>query len=181
LQRFFSFSLLIVLLLSGCGYGVGGRADALPKTIQTIAIPAFANATVRYKLTDQLPEAISREFIGRTRYRIVADPAEADAVLKGTVTNVFVGDAVLDPNSNRAGGARLFVQLRIQLVDQKTGKPIWENTQFDYRARYEISTVDEGSGRPRDRNVYFDESDQALERLSREVARSVVSAILEKF
>ena len=47
--------------------------DLIPKTIHTIAIPAFTNVTTRYKLTDQLPEAIAREFISRTRYRIVTD------------------------------------------------------------------------------------------------------------
>ena len=57
--------------------------DLIPKTVHTIAIPAFTNPTTRYKLTDQLPEAIAREFISRTRYRIVSDPNPADAVLKG--------------------------------------------------------------------------------------------------
>ena len=39
-----------------------------------IAIPAFLNASNRYKLTDQLPEAIKREFIARTKYKFVSDP-----------------------------------------------------------------------------------------------------------
>ena len=60
-----------ILLVSGCGYSTGGHADLVPKTGHTIAIPAFSNATTRYKLTDQLPEAIAREFISRTHYRIV--------------------------------------------------------------------------------------------------------------
>ena len=51
-----------------------GTRDLVPKTVHTIAIPAFTNETTRYKLTDQLPEAIAREFISRTRYRIVTDP-----------------------------------------------------------------------------------------------------------
>ena len=46
--------------LTSCGYHVAGKADLVPKTVNTIAIPAFGNITTRYKLTDHLPEAISR-------------------------------------------------------------------------------------------------------------------------
>jgi hypothetical protein len=42
----------------------------------------------------------------------------------------------------------------------------------EFRERYEISI---------DPKAYFDESGTAMERLSKSVARSVVSAILEKF
>jgi hypothetical protein len=168
-------------LLTGCGYRVAGKADLLPATVRTIAIPAFANNTVRYRLTDRLPEAIGREFLSRTRYEIVADPADADATLRGSVVNVFVGDTIFDPTTARAAGARLFVQMRLSLIDNKSGKVLYENPGFDFRTRYEVSTVDEGSGRKQDINVYFDESDVALDRLCREVARSVVTSILEAF
>jgi hypothetical protein len=74
-----------LLLASSCGYHTGGHGDLIPKTVHTIAIPAFSNVTTRYKLTDQLPEAITREFISRTRYRIVKDTSAADAILDGAV------------------------------------------------------------------------------------------------
>lgn len=177
-----TYTLALLLLLStGCGYRVAGKGDMLPPNIRTIAIPAFGNATVRYKLSDRLPQALGREFILRTKYRIVADPADADAILTGSINNIFVGNPIYDPVTNRAANSQLFVQMRISLIDAHTKKVIYENQTFDYRTRYEISTVDEGSGRRSDLNVYFDESDSALDRLSHEVARSVVSAVLEKF
>ena len=43
---------------------------------------------------------------------------------------------------------------------------------MEFRNRYEIGS---------DQVNYFDESEPALERLSRDVARTVVSAILEAF
>jgi hypothetical protein len=43
---------------------------------------------------------------------------------------------------------------------------------MEFRQRYEIAI---------DPNAYFEESDMALERLSRDVARTVVSAVLEAF
>ena len=78
---------LLPLAFSSCGYHVAGRTDVLPKNIRTIAIPAFGNATTRYKIANLLSVAITREFISRTRFRIVTDPDQADAVLSGAVIN----------------------------------------------------------------------------------------------
>src|ERR1019366_462097 len=78
---------LLLAMTAGCGYHVSGHGDMLPKTIHTIAIPAFGNVTSRYKLARLLPTDIGRELLSRTGYRIVAEPNEADAVLMGTVHN----------------------------------------------------------------------------------------------
>jgi len=86
---------------SACGYHVSGRADLIPKNIKTIAVPAFGNITTRYQLARLLPEDITREFISRTRYRVVADPAQADAVLTGSVINFVALPTTFDPSSGR--------------------------------------------------------------------------------
>ena len=90
------------LVLVSCGYQFAATDTVLPKTIHTVAIPAFTNLTTRYKLTDQLPEAISREFITRTRYRMVSDPNTADAVLRGAVINYSFYPTIFDPATGRA-------------------------------------------------------------------------------
>ena len=82
-----ALAILLTMLCAGCGYRVAGRADLLPRNIHTIAIPAFGNATTRYRLTERMPAAITREFIARTRYRVVPDTDTADAVLQGSVVN----------------------------------------------------------------------------------------------
>lgn len=159
-------------ILAGCGYHVAGRADKLPPNLRTIAIPAFDNLTTRYRLTQWMPEALSREFASRTRYRIEAEPAQADAVLRGAIVSQQVSPLIFDPASGRASMVQLFVRMQIRLEDRHTGKVIYRNDQMEYRARYEIAV---------DQRAYFDESDAALERLSVEVARTVVSRIVEDF
>lgn len=163
---------LAAALLCGCGYHVGGKADLLPKKIKTIAVTSFGNVTTRYRLAERLPADISREFISRTRYRIVADPREADAVLSGAVVNFNAFPSIFDPGSGRATGVQVVVSLHLTLTERETGAVLFSRQGVEYRERYEISV---------DPNVYFDESTAALERLSRDVSRSVVSAILEKF
>lgn len=161
-----------VLGLAGCGYHVGGHSDLLPTTLHTIAIPAFGNTTTRYKLTEWLPKMIAREFITRTRYQVVADEAQADAVLRGSVVNYYSAPTIFDQRSGRAAGIQISVFLNVMLMDTKTHQIIYQRNNMEIRQRYEVST---------DQRAYFDESDAALMRLSGEVARQVVSTILSNF
>ena len=166
------YALIACLALGGCGYHIAGKADLVPKSVHTIAIPAFTNATTRYRLTERMPGALSREFLTRSRYRIVADPNDADAVLTGSILNFVSYPTVFDPATGRASGVQLVVFLRVKLTEKTTGKVIYERPSMEVRERYEIAV---------DPKTYFEESDAALERLSRDVARTVVSAVLEGF
>lgn len=168
----FLAALLALLLTTSCGYHTGGRADLVPKTVHTLSIPAFNNATTRYKLTDQLPEAIAREFIARTRYHIVSNPEAADAVLEGTVLGYSSFPTVFDPATGRASAVELHVTLRIDLRERATGKMLYNRPNFQVSERYQISI---------DPTAYFEESDSALARASQQTARQIVSSILEAF
>ena len=95
---------LLPCALSSCGYHVAGTTDVLPKNVKTIAVPAFGNITTRYKISDLLAAAITREFISRTRYQIVSDPDQADAVLSGSVVNFISYPTVFDSKTGRAAG-----------------------------------------------------------------------------
>ena len=163
---------LIALTAAGCGYHVSGKGDMLPKTLHTIAIPAFSNITVRYKLSDRLPEAIAQEFITRTRYRVIADASQADAVLNGSVINFVSYPIVFDQATGRETALQVNVRLGVTLTERTTGKVLYTNPSFEMKQRYEISI---------DPSKYFEESDTALDRLSHETARQIVSAILENF
>jgi hypothetical protein len=164
--------ILSTIALTGCGYRVSGHSDLLPKSIKTIAIPAFGNVTQRYRLTELLPRALTREFISRTRYQVVAEPENADAVLTGAVVNYMFFPTVVDQQSGRAVGVQISVVLQINLVEKATGKVLFTRPNMEVRNRYEIAI---------DPRAYFEESDLALERVSRDVARTVVSSVLEAF
>jgi outer membrane lipopolysaccharide assembly protein LptE/RlpB len=165
-------ALALTSLLTGCGYHVGGKSDLLPKTIQTIAIPEFKNLTVRYKFADRLTGAIVREFISRTKYHIIADPTQADAVLTGSILTFAAYPTIFDPATGRAAGVQIQANMQLRLTERATGKVLFNRPQFDFRERYEVSV---------DQAQYFEESEQALERLSRDAARTLVSAILSAF
>jgi lipopolysaccharide assembly LptE-like protein len=162
---------LLVIALTGCGYRVAGHADLLPKNIKTIAVPAFGNVTLRYKLADRITAQVTREFIERTRYAVVADPKKADAVLTGAVTNFVSYPTTFDAVTQRASGAQVILNLQILLMD-KNGKVLFNRPGMEVREHYQIAV---------DAAAYFDESGPAMDRLARDVARSIVSAVLENF
>jgi hypothetical protein len=159
---------------AGCGYRIGDHGDLMPATVKTIAIPAFTNITARYKLARLLPQDIGRELLSRTRYRVVADPGQADAVLTGALDNFSANATIYDPASGRATAAEAVVTLHVALKDRRTDKVLFSTPAqgAEYRQRYEIAL---------DPKAYFDESGPAMERISRDVARGVVSGILENF
>src|SRR5690348_2174773 len=89
----------LLLAASGCGYRIAGRANTLPAGAHTIAIPAFANRTTTYRIEQILTQAVAREFIARTNYRVTPEADGADLVLEGEVTNIGSGAVLFDPTT----------------------------------------------------------------------------------
>jgi RNase P/RNase MRP subunit p29 len=165
-------AIVLGLGLTSCGYHVANGSDIVPQTVKTIAVPAWSNATTRYKLTDHIPEAVSRELLTRTRYKVVSDANQADAVLRGTVTKYSAYATVVDRDTGRATVVQLYLVMQVSLTERATGKVLFNRPSFEVRGQYEISV---------DPAQYFDESDAALDRASQQAAQQVVSSILNSF
>jgi len=159
-------------LLASCGYHVGGQADLVPKSIQTIAIPAFVSASMRYKLVDVLPQQIGREFIAKTRFRVVTDPTDADAVLAGNVNFAQVYPTIFDPISGKPTSVQVLVVISVTLSERGTGRVLFARNNMAFRQNYSIAV---------DPHQFFDESGPAFDRVSRDIAHDVVSAVVEAF
>ena len=86
------------------------------------------------------------------------------------------GGAAADEKAKAAAaknaGVQVVVTLKLTLVERASGKVLFERPSMEVRERYEIGS---------DQRAYLEESDAAVDRLSRDVARSVVSAVLEGF
>jgi outer membrane lipopolysaccharide assembly protein LptE/RlpB len=161
-----------LLLSAACGYHVAGRADRLPPDIKTIAVPAFQNDTRQFRIEQQLTRAVTQEFIERTKFRITPDPSEADAVLKGTVKDVRSGVVTYDLTTGRATTMQIQVTATVQLIDLHSHKTVFSNSNFIFREEYQLSQPNPST---------FPESQPALNRLSRDLARTLVTDILENF
>ena len=166
-----SWILTAFFTASGCGYHVVGRANTLPAGAHTIAIPAFTNRTTAYRIEQILTEAVVREFIARTKYRVVPEVDGADLSLQGEVTNIGSGAVLFDPTTGRATTVLVTVNLRVVLQD-RAGKILYQNNNFVFRQPYEISV---------DIPSFFQEEGPALDRMSRDFAAQLVSDIQENF
>jgi hypothetical protein len=166
------FLLAALAALPGCGYHLAGRGAQIPAHIKTIAVPAFRNETQRFKIEQTLTQAVVRELLARTRYRVQPEVADSDAVLAGTVIQFWTTPVVVDPASGRTTSINVAVRMRVTLTDSRTGKTLFNNPDYMFVETYEISA---------DAASYFEESGPAVERLSRSFAAGLVAALLEAF
>jgi outer membrane lipopolysaccharide assembly protein LptE/RlpB len=164
--------LAVFLLTAACGYHTAGHNVALPTNVQTISIPAFVNQTQTYKIEQKLTAAVVREMVTRTHYHILNEVSDsADATLRGTVVSTSTSPLTYDSQTGRASSALVVLTARVTLTD-RNGKVLYENPSYLFREEYQVS---------RELSSFFEEDSPALERLSREFARTLVSNVLEGF
>jgi len=165
-------ALFAALADAGCGYHVAGHAAQLPSEWRTVAIPAFSNDTTRYRIEQRFTQAVIRELISRTKYRVVQDTQSADAVLHGEVLSIDANPILFQATTGQVTTMLVTVHAKVELVDNRTQKPVYKNDDMVFRNEYQIST---------DVNSFFEQQDPALERMSRDLASHLVSDVLENF
>lgn len=164
--------LLVCLLATSCGYHVAGKAVQLPPDLHSVAVPMFANQSTTFRLEQLVTGAVVHELTSRTNYRVIskADPG-ADATLEGIVLSSEIAPVTYDSETGRASSALVTVTARVKLVDRK-GAVLFENPNYTFRDQYQISA---------DLTSFFEEDSPAMQRISRDLARTLVSNILEAF
>jgi outer membrane lipopolysaccharide assembly protein LptE/RlpB len=164
--------LALAITMTGCGYHAAGHVVQLPDTVKTIAVPAFKNETLTYRIEQMLTASVVREFTTRTHYRILNDASEeADATLRGTVLSTTTSPLAYDTATGRAASVLVVVSMKVTLSD-RNGKVLYQNPAYLFREQYEVS---------QDLASFFEEDSPAFRRLSQDFARTLVSNILEGF
>jgi outer membrane lipopolysaccharide assembly protein LptE/RlpB len=170
--RLLGLGFFLVFCSVGCGYHAAGHVVQLPENVRTIAIPAFKNETLTYRIEQMLTASVVREFTTRTHYRILNDSSDgADATLRGTVLSTAASPLTYDTATGQAASILVVVSMRVALTD-RNGKVLYQNPAYLFREQYEVS---------QDLTSFFEEDSPAFRRLSRDFARTLVSNILEGF
>jgi len=160
---------------SACGYALAGRGNTLPAHIRIIGVPQFTNESRTPDLDQLLTEAVRQELQGRGRYRIVSESSNVDAVLTASIQPLL-----LTPTEFTSAGASKYtvtVLANVEFVDQKEKKPFWANPVFRVSEDYVVPNVVPTS----DASAAFSADKNALDRLARNFARTLVTSILEAF
>lgn len=171
-SRLLLVAMAAVFAVAGCGYHVAGHNASLPKSIHVIAVPALENKTTSYRLEQKLTAATVHEFLAKTSYRVVSNPEEGDAVLRGQVLSLEAVPLLFDTTTGRATTMLVTVKCELTFTESATLKVLYHTDNFVFRNEYEIST---------DLKSFFEEQDPALDRLAQDFAAHLVAAVTENY
>ena len=164
---------------SSCGYALAGRTSSLPASIKIIGIPMFTNRTTVFNIETVLTRKVRSEFLGRGRFEVVPDATGVDGLLTGEVSAVTIAPSSINANQLASRYAITMVA-KVELRDTKTNMVLWDNPSMVFRQEYDATGNQTAQGAV-DPTAFFGQDANALDRLSTEFARSLVSAILEAF
>jgi hypothetical protein len=168
---------LALLATMGCGYTLAGRGSFLPASIRKVGIPTFTNHTPVFNLETLLTQKVRSEFIGRGNFEVLPQDSGVDAVLIGDVASVTVTPTSFSP-TQLASRYVIAMTANIQFRDLRQNKVLWENPSLVFRQEYEAGTSGAIAVDP---NAFLSQEANALDRVSTEFARAIVSSILEAF
>jgi hypothetical protein len=142
-----SLMLLLAVVSSACGVRYGFAGGGLPQHIRSMAIVPFENETASPELQRELGEQLQRELRGRLGVRDASE-ARADAVVRGTIRSYELDVPVAfsaDPNQSLSSRRKLQIVLDVEIVDQTTGRTLWQRRGM--RAEGEYAERAEAEGR----------------------------------
>ena len=109
---------LLLLIPGGCGYRLAGT-KANNGAGRVVAVPTFGNRTTSYRIEQRISDAVRREFVRSTRYRVVSGEA-GDVLVSGEVVD-FSQSPILFTERGRASSYSIAVVIRVIVTDTKTG------------------------------------------------------------
>jgi len=170
-------TVILLAIVSGCGYSLAGRGNFLPDYIKIIAIPDFVNQSSLANADVAITKAVREEFQGRGgRYRIVVDEGGADASVVGTVLDVKLAPASFTAQG-QASKYTVIVTAKIEFIDRHENKTLWSNPALQFREDYDVTTGLTSN----DVNAFFGQNVNAMDRLAKAFARQIITSILENF
>ena len=138
---------IATVLLASCGVHYGFSEGAFPSHVRTMAILPFDNKTPSSELQNELFEAMRTKLQQRLGVRDAAQD-KADALVRGTIISYDVDVPVAfsaDPRQTTSARRRLQITIDIEIVDQTTGKTLWQRKSL--RAEGEYAERSEPDGR----------------------------------
>jgi hypothetical protein len=146
--------------------------NQLPTRNRTVAVPAFQNNALRYKIESRFTEAVINEIVRRGRgIRVQGEREGADAVIDGVIKSFTFSGVLLDDR----GRSRIFevtITAAVTVRDQVENRVLYDNQNYVFRGEFEFAN---------DPRSYFNEEDPAVLRMARSFAESIVSVLVNGF
>lgn len=130
-------STLLLLALSGCLYSMSS-GGGFPSHVKSMAVIPFENETPSPELTLELQQELRKSLSARLGLRD-APESRATAIVRGTITkyetDVPVGISA-DPGRATSARRKLQVVVDIEIIDQTTGKALYERAGVSAEGEY---------------------------------------------
>ncbi len=162
---------------AACGYSLAGRGSFLPEYIRTVGIPLFLNRTPYLTAELMFTEKVRIEFQSRGRYTVQPSEIGADGVVRGEIMGINASPVGFT-DQQLATRYRFTVTVSVKFDDATQKKTLWENPALAFSDEYDLASRTSAG---LDGAAFLDQERAAIDRLSTDFARSVVSAILEAF
>ena len=144
----------------------------LPSHIHTVAVPAFQNTALRYKIEHRFTQAVMQTIIKKGRgLKVQSEREGADAVVDGVIKQFNFTGVLLDDT----GRARLYevtIVAAVTIRDQVQNRVLYDNQHYVFRGEFEFAN---------DPRSYFYEEDPAVLRIANSFAESLVSTLVNGF
>ena len=170
-------TLATTIAAAACGYSLAGRGSFLPDYIRTLGIPLFQNRTPYLTVEQLFTEKVRIEFQGRGRYAVQPTEAGADGIVRGDIIGISAAPVGFTAQQ-LATRYRFTVTVSVKFDDAKQKKTLWENPALTFSDEYDLASRNSVGS---DVASFLEQERAAIDRLSSDFAKSVVSAILEAF
>ncbi|MCH6562442.1 MAG: hypothetical protein IH800_08510 [Myxococcales bacterium] len=165
-------AVLVVLLGLGCGYRYVDSRGVFGPDVSRIEIDPLQNNSSEPGFGRMLGDALVEEFARRGILTpVYGGGAAADLVLSGVVHDVEVIPAAFSSVALTIED-RLLVTLDVSVQNASTGQEVWRHTRLEVRERFQSSP---------DVQVYQSNKEQALRRLTSEIAGRIHDELFQKF
>ena len=174
-RKFVTFSALALVLALASGFTECYKPvtkSQLPARIKTVAVPAFQNESLRFKVESRFTEAVINEIVRRGHgLRVQSAREGADAVIDGVIKSFAFSGVLLD-NQGRARIFEVEIRAAVTVRDQTENRVLYDNQNFVFRGEFEFAN---------DPRTFFNEEDPAVQRMARSFAESIVSTLVNGF
>ena len=131
---------LTALLLTGCGYGLGGQRGSFAPGVQTVFVDVFMNKTSEANADSIFRIAFNNQVVQNGHFKLALSPGEADAIFRGTILSLQSSPLAYQ-TSNLSAEDRITVTLEISFEERESGRAIWANSAFIGTVDYRVTTV----------------------------------------
>jgi outer membrane lipopolysaccharide assembly protein LptE/RlpB len=128
-----SLFVLILILLTGCGYRLAGESLTLPADVSILNVEMFENRTMEPYLENIMTKQVTRRLLLIPELKLIENQEKADAVISGKIVSYSVASSAYD-RQNQVTQYRVTMSVEANLRRLSDGKILWRGNvvRFQY-------------------------------------------------